>query len=74
MDAAIVGGVALVAYVGPGAGLGMLGSLLAVAIAVVVGLLGLVLYPLSLLRKVLRKSPATAPTVTVSPSAPATSG
>jgi hypothetical protein len=74
MDAAIVGGLALVAYVGPGAGLGMLGSLLAVAIAVVVGLLGLVLYPLSLLRKVLRKSPATAPTVTVSPSAPSTSG
>lgn len=74
MDAAILGGLALVAYVGPGAGLGMLGSLLAVAIAVVVGLLGLVLYPLSLLRKVLRNSPATAPTVTVSPSAPSTSG
>ncbi|MFM8289524.1 MAG: hypothetical protein ACKOGA_22765 [Planctomycetaceae bacterium] len=74
MDAALAGGLALVAYVGPGAGLGMLGSLLAVAIAVVVGLLGLVLYPLSLLRKLLRKSSAATPAVSVSPSAPSTSG
>lgn len=45
----------LFAYVGPGAGLGMLGSLLAVLAAVVIGLLGLVLYPFMLLRKKLRK-------------------
>lgn len=46
------------AYVGPGAGLGMLGSLLAVLAAVVIGLLGLVLYPFMLLRKMLRKRSA----------------
>ena len=39
------------AYLGPGAGLGMLGSLLAIAVTVVVLLLGLVIYPIRLLRK-----------------------
>ena len=38
----------LLGYVGPGAGLGFLGSLLAVAAVIAVGLLGLVLYPLKL--------------------------
>ncbi len=47
--------VTVLSYVGPGAGLGMLGSLLAVLAAVVIGLLGLVLYPFMLLRKMLRK-------------------
>ncbi len=37
---------ALLGYVGPGAGLGFLGSLLAVVAVVAVGLLGLVIYPL----------------------------
>ena len=72
MDWAVWTGMSLVAYVGPGAGLGMLGSLLAVAIAVVVGLLGLVLYPLSLLRRMLRKSSSAGGTVTVG-SAPSSS-
>jgi hypothetical protein len=40
--------VLLLGYVGPGAGLGFLGSLLAVVAVVAVGLLGLVLYPLKL--------------------------
>jgi len=43
------------AYVGPGAGLGMLGSLLALVAAILIGLLGLLLYPIMLLRKTLRK-------------------
>jgi hypothetical protein len=38
----------LLGYVGPGAGLGFLGSLLAVLAVIVIGLLGLVLYPLKL--------------------------
>jgi hypothetical protein len=38
----------LLAYVGPGAGLGFLGSLLAVLAVIAVGLLGLVIYPLKL--------------------------
>ena len=54
------------AYVGPGPGLGLIGSLLAVLAAVVLGLLGLVLYPLRLLRQWRRSraeqaSAATAP-------------
>jgi len=48
-------GETVLAYVGPGAGLGMLGSLLALAAAIVIGLLGLLLYPIMLLRKALRK-------------------
>lgn len=39
------------AYVGPGAGLGMIGSLIAVVGAILVALLGLVMFPISLLRK-----------------------
>lgn len=39
------------AYIGPGPGLGMIGSLLAVLAVVVIGLLGLVLYPLRLFRQ-----------------------
>lgn len=46
------------AYVGPGAGLGMLGSLLAVLAAVLIGLFGLVLYPVSLLRRIWRAKAA----------------
>ena len=46
---------ALLAYVGPGAGLGMLGSLLAVVAAIVIGLFGLVLYPITLIRKAMQK-------------------
>ena len=50
-----LGETAVLAYVGPGAGLGMIGSLLAVLAAVVIGLVGLVLYPITLIRKMLRK-------------------
>lgn len=39
------------AYVGPGAGLGMLASLLAVAGAMLLSIVGLVLWPWRLLRK-----------------------
>ena len=39
---------ALLAYVGPGAGLGFLGSLLAVVVVIAVGLLGLLIYPVKL--------------------------
>lgn len=39
------------AYLGPGAGLGMIGSLIGVAVVVLVSVLGLVIYPLRMLRK-----------------------
>ena len=39
------------AYVGPGAGLGMIGSLIAVIIAVLVAIAGLVIFPFRLLMK-----------------------
>lgn len=39
------------AYVGPGAGLGMIGSLIAVIGAILVALLGIVLFPIMMLRK-----------------------
>jgi hypothetical protein len=45
---------AVLAYVGPGAGLGAIGALLAVAGAVLIGLFGLVLYPLHLAKNWLR--------------------
>jgi hypothetical protein len=45
---------ATLAYVGPGAGLGAVGALLAVVGAILIGLFGLVLYPLHLLRSWLR--------------------
>ena len=49
------------AYMGPGAGLGMLGSLIAVLAAVAVAVIGLVLLPLRLIRKRWRKAQATKP-------------
>ena len=39
------------AYVGPGAGVGMIGSLLAVLGAVLLAIVGLVLWPLRMIRK-----------------------
>lgn len=45
----------ILAYVGPGAGLGMLASVLAVLVAIVIGILGLVLYPITLLRRMIRQ-------------------
>jgi hypothetical protein len=42
--------VSILAYIGPGAGLGALGALLAVLGAIVLCVAGLVLYPLQLLR------------------------
>jgi hypothetical protein len=39
------------AYVGPGAGLGMLGTLVAVIAAVLVALFGLVAFPITVIRK-----------------------
>ena len=44
------------AYVGPGAGLGALGALFAVLAAVFLGLFGLVMYPLQLIRKHFNRS------------------
>lgn len=45
----------LLAYIGPGAGLGMLGSLIAVILAIAVALLGLLLYPVTLIYRMCRK-------------------
>jgi hypothetical protein len=42
---------ATLAYVGPGAGLGALGALFAVVAAVFLGLVGLVLFPIQMLRR-----------------------
>jgi hypothetical protein len=39
------------AYVGPGAGLGMIGSLIAVIAVVLIMVFGLIVYPIRLLRK-----------------------
>ncbi|MEO1019315.1 MAG: hypothetical protein AAFY56_16730 [Pseudomonadota bacterium] len=39
------------AYVGPGAGLGMIGSLIAVVVAVVVAILGIIIFPFRILMK-----------------------
>ena len=39
------------AYIGPGAGLGLVGFLIAVIIAVLVIFLGLILYPIKMLKK-----------------------
>ena len=47
-------GAAPLAYIGPGAGLGAIGALIAVAGAILLGLLGLILYPYHLLRNRLR--------------------
>jgi hypothetical protein len=57
-------GPALVAYIGPGAGLGFLGSLLAVLMVVFLGLVGLVLYPVKLAIRWLRRVRATSRTET----------
>jgi uncharacterized protein (DUF2062 family) len=46
------------AYLGPGAGLGMIGSLIAVIIVALVVILGLVIYPVRMLRKRRRKATA----------------
>lgn len=42
------------AYIGPGAGLGLVGFLIAVIIAVLVIFLGLILYPLKMLIKYIK--------------------
>lgn len=39
------------AYIGPGAGLGMIGSLIAIFVVVLILVLGLVIYPARLMRK-----------------------
>ena len=39
------------AYIGPGAGLGMIGSLVAIAVVALVLVLGVVIYPIRLMRK-----------------------
>ena len=49
------------AYMGPGAGLGMLGSLVAVIAAVALAALGLVLVPVRMILKRRRKAQATTP-------------
>ena len=49
------------AYMGPGAGLGMIGSLLALAGAALVALFGLVILPVRMLMKRFRASAAPAP-------------
>lgn len=45
-------------YIGPGAGLGMLGALLAVVAFLFLALLGPILYPLRMLRRRLRRNRA----------------
>lgn len=39
------------AYIGPGAGLGMIGSLIAIFVVVLILVLGLVIYPARVMRK-----------------------
>jgi hypothetical protein len=46
------------AYMGPGAGLGMLGSLIAVLAALAIALLGIVLLPVRMIMKKRRKASA----------------
>ena len=48
------------AYMGPGAGLGMLGSLFALIGAVLVGLFGLIVLPVRMLLRRMRKTQAPA--------------
>jgi Flp pilus assembly protein TadB len=43
--------VSAIAYIGPGAGLGMIGSLIAIAVVALIVVLGLVIYPIRLMRK-----------------------
>jgi hypothetical protein len=47
----------VLAYVGPGAGLGFIGSLLAILAVVFLGLVGLVAYPLKLILRMRRSRP-----------------
>ena len=47
----------VLAYVGPGAGLGFIGSLLAILAVVFLGLVGLVAYPLKLILRMRRARP-----------------
>ncbi len=46
----------VVAYVGPGAGLGMLGSLISVAVVVLMAIVGLVVLPIRMMMKKKKKS------------------
>lgn len=39
------------AYLGPGAGLGMIGSLIAIVVVALVVVLGLIIYPIRMIRK-----------------------
>gem|GEM_PF-6858867 len=48
----------LLLYIGPGQGLGLLGTLVAVVIGLVVAFLGLILYPLVFIRKRLKNKKA----------------
>ena len=43
------------AYLGPGAGLGMVGTLISVIVAIGVAILGVLLYPIRLYRKLRKK-------------------
>jgi len=45
----------LIGYVGPGAGLSMMGSLLAVVCVLFVALLGLIMYPVCLVQSLIRR-------------------
>ena len=46
------------AYLGPGAGLGMVGTLISVVVAILVAILGVVLYPIRLYRKMRKNKKA----------------
>ena len=54
----------VLAYVGPGAGLGFIGSLLAILTVVFLGLVGLVAYPLKLVLRMRRSRSGAAPAET----------
>jgi hypothetical protein len=56
--AALVAPGTAAAYMGPGAGLGMLGSLIAVIAALAIALLGIVLLPVRMIMKKRRKASA----------------
>jgi hypothetical protein len=53
---------AAVAYVGPGAGLGVLGAMLAILAAVLATVVGLVLWPLRMIMRRKRRNAATSST------------
>jgi hypothetical protein len=56
---------AQLAYIGPGAGLGFLGSLLAILMVLFLGLVGLILHPLKLCIRWLRGNRSTGSVVTL---------